>query len=1011
MKRILEKELGFKISLCYSSTLAEPIEIYGNNPNFNLLSKYPEIEKIIKVNKPEILKFVYFNRKNIEQILYDSEEAIKINSNMVKNISNYFYLTLLINQAIREIIYYEYSFSFIKEINELKSNNGLEDIILSKSILELIRYFNGMEEYEKINKNELNEIENNNINRIKENIHNIKELNLKSNQDNISQINIDDIYTDIISSLIKTNKIDDFEYTCNIINQLDLENISITEKMFNDLSKVLDANKNYMSDYKIEKIDDLFVNKKINFYFILIKYILKSSFYIYQIDFLNEVRKIIIKIIISNSKEIKNLINKTDSKIMREQLLYVIKIFLDSEYLFNKYIDIDKKDSNYELMNNELSSSNLIENSSSLVPFETEKEKEISSNDIPSKKSLFSELFGSVEKSDKDKLEIPYKIMNNSSFKFHINNEGKIEYDEINYDNDNIKINYDDLKKIIIEDNEILNKNFDKFLYVLKYIENQLETKFKSIYDFHFELLFKINDINDNSDYYNISCLFRFYSPGDTNPKEYKKENILSAKPQDILSEFIEQFEINKTQKIESESERNTNRSYKKKKRKISNRLYEDFNIIKEYNKYNIFNILQFKEIIAHHYGEAEFIVETSNGICISGSSKNELILFNESHEKKKEFIIQSDNETQNYQETNKKPKTKWTLSLCETKETNQKKNELNLISCSKIGLKYININIQKKNNETKYIINENNEKSSNDISQYSCSIYIEMGKDSQGEENFIIGGEKGIRHFSPIRKEVKYIKGSYRGGIKLNNHICAFTSNYILPMGKNKLIFYDIESRKIIKEINNYSFTVSSNSLAKIKFNEDKSKKFLLCGCKKYHQNQKNGILLIELNSYNDNFYDTDDFEVYCFCRISSVLKTQKNKNFYPTNYFFVGGFEERKQMGMIKLYRIIEEENKAQIEFVQDIIFEEGIADETDDDLNMKNNFFIFRRNISSIIQSKFTGEILVTSWDGNVYLFSEPNIIYYLDYDKNELDNGYCYLKYDKKIQEKEEEKKGN
>ena len=169
MKRILEKELGFKISLCYSSTLAEPIEIYGNNPNFKLLSKYPEIEKIIKVNKPEILKFVYFNRKNIEQILYDSEEAIKINSNMVKNISNYFYLTLLINQANQEVIInYEYSFSFIKEINELKSNNGLEDIILSKSILELIRYFNGMEEYEKINKNELNEIENNNINRIKE---------------------------------------------------------------------------------------------------------------------------------------------------------------------------------------------------------------------------------------------------------------------------------------------------------------------------------------------------------------------------------------------------------------------------------------------------------------------------------------------------------------------------------------------------------------------------------------------------------------------------------------------------------------------------------------------------------------------------------------------------------------------------------------------------------------------------------------------------------------------------
>ena len=43
-----------------------------------------------------------------------------------------------------------------------------------------------------------------------------------------------------------------------------------------------------------------------------------------------------------------------------------------------------------------------------------------------------------------------------------------------------------------------------------------------------------------------------------------------------------------------------------------------------------------------------------------------------------------------------------------------------------------------------------------------------------------------------------------------------------------------------------------------------------------------------------------------------------------------------------MIKLYRIIEEENKTQIEFVQDIIFEEEIPDETDNDLNNKN-FFI--------------------------------------------------------------------
>jgi len=1002
MKRCLEKAIEFKILLCYSSTLAEAIEIYENNPLFKILSKYEEIKNIIKENKPETLKFLYFNRKNIEQILYDSEEIIRINSNMIKCISNCFYLTLLINQ---EIINYDYSFSFIKEINGIKSNNGfLKDIILSKTILELIKNFYEMEEYKENNEDELNEMKNYNINRIKENINNIKDLNLELNLDNIIQMKIDEIYIDIISLLIKTNKIDDFDYTYNIISQLDLENINITEKMFNDLSLVVDAHKNYMKNYLIEKIDDLFVNKKINFYYILIKYILKNSFYIYQIDFLNETRKTVIKIIISNYKKINDLIDKKESKIMKEQILYVIKVFIDSQYLFNKYINI--RDNKYELKSNDLSKSNLNEISRYLMNNESDNKNSLYNE---SSKSFYSYFSDSYKSTKNNNLKIPYKIMNYSLFKFHINNEGKLEYDEINYGNDNIKINYEELNNITIEDDEILKENYDKFLEVLKDIENQLEIKFKSSYNFHFDLFFKMNEKDENSNYYNISCLLEFYSPDNKNPKEFIKEDILSSKSQNILSNIsIDQFEIKKNK----DSERNITLIKTKKERKISNKLYEDFNLIKEYNKYNIFNILKFKDIIAHHYGEAEFIVETSKGISISGSSKNELILYNESHEKKKEFIIQSDNETLSFQETKKRPKTKWTLSLCETKLANQKNDELNLISCSKIGLKYININIQrKKNKEIKYIINENNENISNDITQYSCSVYLEMGKDSQGEENFVIGGEKGIRHFSPITKMIKHIKGSYRGGIKLNNHICAFTSNCILPMGKDKIIFYDIESMEIIKEIDDYSFTVSSNSLAKIKLNEDSSNKFLLCGCKKYRQNQKNGILLIELNSYIENFYDTDDFEVYCFCRISSVLKTQKKKSLYPTNYFFVGGFEEKKQMGMIKLYRILEEENKVQIELVQDIIFEEEIADERENELIEKNQFFKFKRNISSILQSKLTGEILVTCWDGNVYLFSEPNIIYYLDYDKNEFDNGYCYLKYDKKVQDKEKEKMGN
>ena len=54
---------------------------------------------------------------------------------------------------------------------------------------------------------------------------------------------------------------------------------------------------------------------------------------------------------------------------------------------------------------------------------------------------------------------------------------------------------------------------------------------------------------------------------------------------------------------------------------------------------------------------------------------------------------------------------------------------------------------------------------------------------------------------------------------------------------------------------------------------------KVLLCACKKYIKNQKNGILLVNINEKDSSqneakisyiFYNTKNFEVYCFCPIS---------------------------------------------------------------------------------------------------------------------------------------------
>ena len=48
---------------------------------------------------------------------------------------------------------------------------------------------------------------------------------------------------------------------------------------------------------------------------------------------------------------------------------------------------------------------------------------------------------------------------------------------------------------------------------------------------------------------------------------------------------------------------------------------------------------------------------------------------------------------------------------------------------------------------------------------------------------------------------------------------------------------------------------------------------KIILFACKKYIKGQKKGILLIIINLNSNNiykqFYETENFEVYCFCQI----------------------------------------------------------------------------------------------------------------------------------------------
>ena len=91
-----------------------------------------------------------------------------------------------------------------------------------------------------------------------------------------------------------------------------------------------------MNNYIIKKIEDLYNIKKLNFNYYLLKYILKSPFYIYNVPFLFETRKIIINII--NLKLEQLLPLKTKDNIIINKIEYLLKKLSDSEYYFNKYL-------------------------------------------------------------------------------------------------------------------------------------------------------------------------------------------------------------------------------------------------------------------------------------------------------------------------------------------------------------------------------------------------------------------------------------------------------------------------------------------------------------------------------------------------------------------------------------------------------------------------------------------------------------------------------------------------
>ena len=514
-----------KLSLAYEIIL---LGILDNvEPFTKLLVDFEEIKKIKEKEEKHIFQFFYFNREKIGKIIYDEEEILDVNFiKMEKRLSSYFYLSLLIkyNPDVND---YTYSMDFIKQINDLQKDNNdkvYKKIIISKIILELIENYRQTDNYIEEEDNDLNEITKYNENIIEENINILnKEINSKIDKKIIKGKKVDDIYSEIIKCLIISKKFDEYNYIYNIINELDLEHINITKKIFDEISKILN-NQNDMNYYIISNIDDLKDRKKANFYYILLKYILKIPIYIYQIHFLLCTKQLLLKII-KTSDKLYNLLNDKNDSDIKERIIYIINTILDNEYYNEEYI---KKQNNSEL--NQISETN----PSSKNPLEGSTYKNINSSykgdSILNQSYTNSNILLNEEKKLND---IQIKILNKSSFTYDINEKGEGKF----ILNDKIKINdkdikFRDLAKLNFfekENDEKTKKSYAKFLTFFKDFEQSYKDNVKEQYNLKIILEFNNEKNNDNNNYYNISVNYSLYF-NDKLITKFKTENILNNK-------------------------------------------------------------------------------------------------------------------------------------------------------------------------------------------------------------------------------------------------------------------------------------------------------------------------------------------------------------------------------------------------------------------------------------------------------------------------------------------------
>ena len=549
----------------------------------------------------------------------------------------------------------------------------------------------------------------------------------------------------------------------------------------------------------------------------------------------------------------------------------------------------------------------------------------------------------------------------------------------------NIKCNYDYLfsiddaiKKIKKSDNSYFKKNetlftnYERLTEIIKNIENKLNENITELSEITIKIEFEqSNEINrQNQNIYNINCFYNISN------KKFKDENVLingltngfyhllcetkdksnyveiPKNPYSISNNGISlELESFYNLKYEKKNINNNNSIIFADESTTNNTIFQNINheTIIRYSKYQV---ISYMKTIGNHENSAEMVINLSNGCYASCGVDKKIIIYDNNFVQK--LLIEDFDD--------------WIYKI--TEYDNQ------IMVCSFGNIFLVNIDFDDFSYKIKKF-------PINGLSCYACE---EMKKNI-----FIVCDNTCIMQIMNLfGKEMsnKYviINKHFRGVYKITEDILLFSSNKVLNNGADYLKFYNVAQNKFFIEIRNYSFIATTNGLLLIKSKKNNFS-IVLCACKKYLKYQKNGILLVnpqiqDNKQVDDPFYPTDYFEVYCFCE----LDTKE----LGINLILVGGFDNRKKRGGVRLYKIIfdaDKANETKLEYILDLNLDE--QQESDEKPE-------FSGPITSIIQSNYDKNILMTCEDGTVNLFSIPNLEFFWSKNGNEKNVNVVYYK---------------